>query len=62
MRKATNSVDDEPCDYQKAGSSLVPGAVESDRDATCLGTSFFGGAVVNDTGLSSKVSVKYQRS
>ena len=60
MRKATNSVDDEPCDYQKAGSSLVPGAVESDRDATCLGTSFF--VVVNDTGLSSKVSVKYQRS
>ena len=62
MRKATTSVDDEPCDYQKAGSSLVPGAVESDRGATCLGTFFFGGVVVNDTGLSSKVSVKYQRS
>ena len=43
MRKATTSVDDEPCDYQKAGSSLVPGAVESDRDVTFLGTSFFGG-------------------
>ena len=33
--KTTISVDEEPCDYQKAGSCLVPGAVESDRDVTC---------------------------
>ena len=38
MRNTTTSLDDEPCDYQKEGSCLVPGAVESDRDVTCSGT------------------------
>ena len=35
VRVTRTRVDDEPCDYQKAGSCLVPGAVESDRDLTC---------------------------
>jgi len=42
LRTATR-LDEEPCDYQNEGSCLVPGAVESDRDVTFLGTSFFGG-------------------
>ena len=41
MYKTTTSFDDDPCDYQKAGSCLVPGAVENDRDITFLGT-FYG--------------------
>ena len=40
MRNTTTSLDDEPCDYQKEGSCLVPGAVESDRDVTCSETLF----------------------
>ena len=43
MRDTTSSFDDEPCDYQKAGSCLVPGAVESDRDGHVFGKLLFWG-------------------